>query len=50
MKTIEKQGGLPVAVGKIKCNLVTAVWEGGLEGIRGLDLEGSHSNISRVSV
>lgn len=50
MKTIEKQSGLPVAVVKIKCNLVTAVWEGGLEGRSGLGLEGSGSNISGISV
>lgn len=40
MKTIEKQGGLPGAVVKIKCNLLTAVWEGGLERRSGLGFEG----------
>lgn len=50
MKTIGKQGGLPVAVVKIKCNLVTAVLEGGLEGKSGLGLEGLDSNISGISV
>lgn len=50
MKTIEKQGSLPVAIVKIKCNLVTTLWEDGLEERNSLGLEGSDSNISGIIV
>lgn len=50
MKTIEKQGSLPVAIVKIKCNLVTTLWEDGLEERYSLGLEGSDGNISGISV
>lgn len=50
MKTIGKQGSLLVVIVKIKCNLVTTLWEDGLEERNSLGLEGSDSNISGISV